>query len=104
MGYSKTSEGTNGSRIFPDIIIHHRGLEENLLAIEVKKSTSKVADSTDVSKLRALREQLKYTYALFLRFECNAATPTVQVSWVWPRRNKRASGRTRAKGSAEATG
>src|SRR5437867_5577475 len=34
----------NGSRVYPDIIVHHRGRPENLLVIEVKKSTSSRSD------------------------------------------------------------
>lgn len=76
------STDTNGSRVYPDIVIHHRGRPENLVLIEVKKSTSRIADDTDLAKLRTLRSQLLYSHALFLRFSCGTATPCVeQVVW-----------------------
>jgi hypothetical protein len=83
-GEDEASE-TNGSRVYPDIIVHHRGRPgklENLLVIEVKKTTSSRSDQFDLSKLKALREQLDYQHALFLRFRCGAATPKVETV-VW---------------------
>jgi hypothetical protein len=63
-------------------IVHHRGKPENLLVIEVKKSTSKISDEADLTKLQRLRRQLGYQYVLFLRFGCGTATPTLeQVVW-----------------------
>lgn len=74
---------TNGSRVYPDIIVHHRGQPENLLVIEVKKSTSSRSDEFDLSKLKLLREQLRYRHALFLRFTCKSATPKLEkVVWM----------------------
>ncbi len=73
---------TNGSRVFPDIIVHHRTKPENLLVIEVKKSTSNESDDADLHKLQLLRVQLGYTHALFLRLACGAETPAVEKA-VW---------------------
>jgi hypothetical protein len=76
---------TNGSRVYPDIIVHHRGKRgkpENLLVIEVKKSTSYRSDQADLAKLQALRQQLGYQYALFLRFGSDSTSPTLErVVW-----------------------
>lgn len=73
---------TDGSRIYPDIIIHRRGKSENLLVIEAKKSTSRRSDEADQRKLRALRGSLGYQYSLFLRFGCRNTVPTVEcVRW-----------------------
>jgi hypothetical protein len=74
--------GTNGSRVFPDIVVHRRTKPANLLVIEVKKSTSNQTDDADLNKLRLLREQLGYIHALFLRFVCEAETPAVEKA-VW---------------------
>ncbi len=56
-----------GTTVFPDIIIHHRGTTINLLAIEVKKSTNQDPDDNDLRKLRALKDEIGYTYTLFIR-------------------------------------
>lgn len=76
---------TNGSRVYPDIIVHHRGKRgvlENLLVIEVKKSTSSRSDDADLEKLHTLRQQLGYQYALFLRFDSGTTFPTLErIVW-----------------------
>jgi hypothetical protein len=54
--------------VFPDIIVHHRGLRSNLLVIEAKKSGH---DNTrDRQKLDAFKadEDYLYTYAVLMRF------------------------------------
>ncbi|MBI4587554.1 MAG: hypothetical protein HY725_01835 [Candidatus Rokubacteria bacterium] len=81
-GGAENPNETNGSRVYPDIIVHHRGKPENLLVIEVKKSTSNRADDADIAKLQALRQQLGYQYGLFLRFGSGTATPTLEkIVW-----------------------
>lgn len=81
-GEDEASE-TDGSRIYPDILVHHRGKPENLLVIEVKKSTSSRTDESDLSKLRLLRQQLRYQHALFLRFRCGVVGPVLErVVWI----------------------
>lgn len=74
--------GINGSRVFPDIVIHRRGKRENLLVIEVKKSTSSRTDEKGLAKLQALRRQLEYSHALFLRFTRGAEKPGLERA-VW---------------------
>ena len=53
--------------IFPDIIVHHRRKSDNLLAIEVKKSTTANDGRLDIQKLEALTcQRYKYKYQLGL--------------------------------------
>lgn len=60
---------TKGTTVFPDIIIHKRGKNKNLLAIEMKKSTSRIKDDFDIKKLKGFctDKKLKYRYAVFLK-------------------------------------
>ena len=58
-------DNVRATRVFPDIIVHHRGTEDNLLVIEIKKTSNQ---KSDVQKLEAFKRQLGYTYTLFLRF------------------------------------
>ena len=51
--------------IRPDIIIHHRGTDDNLVIIEAKKSNN---DENDIDKLKREKQQLKYKYAYKLTF------------------------------------
>lgn len=53
-------------RVFPDIIVHRRGREANLLAIEIKKSSNKIDRRYDLLKLQSLRQEMGYQYAAFL--------------------------------------
>lgn len=59
---------TNGKKIskaiFPDIIVHKRGTKENLLVIEVKKSTNtlRAARLYDLVKLHVLVSDPEYAY------------------------------------------
>ena len=54
--------------VFPDIIVHHRGTQENLLVIEVKKANGKT-NTNDREKLLAFvqDENFHYQFGLFLR-------------------------------------
>ncbi len=55
--------------VYPDIIVHHRGTRENLLVIEIKKTSNPESNDFDMLKLKEYKEQLGYIYALFLRFK-----------------------------------
>jgi hypothetical protein len=64
---STQSDDTEAKTVFPDIIVHRRTTDDNLLVIEVKKTTSQVPNKTDFQKLNAFKEQLGYRHALFLK-------------------------------------
>ncbi len=69
--------------VVPDIIVHKRMTDNNLLVIEVKKSTNTEPDEKDLSKLRAFREQLGYQNAVFIRFMAGTDTPCIQdIQWI----------------------
>lgn len=73
------------NRVFPDIIVHEPGHNlRNLLVVEVKKSTNRVSDASDIAKLQALCDQLQYQNGLFLRLstgpDCRIAE--VQCQWI----------------------
>jgi hypothetical protein len=50
-----TDDG-DGKSVFPDIVVHHRAIPENLLAIEVRKATSHQPPEHDQHKLRGLTD------------------------------------------------
>ena len=69
--------------VIPDIIIHRRKTSDNLLVIEIKKSTNRESDDKDIAKLRAFREQLGYQNGLFVRFLTGASEVGIQTkNWV----------------------
>jgi len=68
--YNRRERGVkvlSGSDIFPDIVVHHRGVKDNLLVVELK--TSDVKEDKDFQKLIGLTSAGDYEYQLgvFLR-------------------------------------
>ena len=57
-------------RVYPDIIIHQRGIKEkNFIVIEMKKNTQRQeAMEYDKVKLNAYKSQLGYQFAFFIKF------------------------------------
>lgn len=75
------SDDEQGTTVYPDIIVHRRGKPENHLAIEIKKRNGGSGDK-DLLKLRALRKELGYTFALFLGFQTEASGADISdVRW-----------------------
>ncbi len=63
-----SSNDLHAKTVFPDIIIHKRGTDNNFIVIEVKKSSNPESDEWDMSKLTEFKKQLGYIIALFVRF------------------------------------
>lgn len=69
LSYAVSPTGVAFERnVVPDIIIHRRMTSDNLLAVEIKKSTNQEHSFKDLEKLAAFREQLGYQNSLFIRF------------------------------------
>ncbi len=67
--------------VFPDVIVHKRGTDENLLVIEMKKTTSQELDKFDLRKLDAFKEQLGYKFAVFVKVRTDATPRIETISW-----------------------
>lgn len=67
----KFGKNTDKKEIYPDIIIHQRKIKKNLIAIEMKKTTSRNTDKIkDIEKLEALTDRKNdYHYTLGIYFE-----------------------------------
>ncbi|MCL4546216.1 MAG: hypothetical protein M1576_00530, partial [Deltaproteobacteria bacterium] len=63
---SITDKDGNTKSVFPDIIIHHRGTNDNFIVIEAKKTTNNC--EYDEEKLKAYKTDLKYKHAFFIKF------------------------------------
>lgn len=70
-----SSDDLDAKTVFPDIIVHCRGTDQNIVVIEVKKSTNRERDDWDMRKLVAFKEQLGYRIALFFRFQTGVDHP-----------------------------
>lgn len=74
---------TEGTTVFPDIIVHKRISQENLLVIEVKKTTNASKNKFDIDKLDAFKKELHYKHALFLRLKAGKDGVGVEkTEWV----------------------
>lgn len=60
-----SSDDVDALSVYPDIIIHRRGTNVNLIVIEAKKSNNYASDE---DKLKAYKEDLKYKYAFAVKF------------------------------------
>jgi len=77
------SDDTFAQTVFPDIIIHHRGTDENLIVIEIKKSSNPQSPKRDFQKLNAFKSQLGYQHAAFIKFNVDEGKIGVEpISWV----------------------
>jgi hypothetical protein len=67
----------DGLMIMPDIIVHIRDEPMNLLVIEVKKTSSAIPEYKDLFKLNALKKELGYRFARFIKLnvgdDCQAS-------------------------------
>ena len=81
--YALTENGDIEKRnVVPDIIIHQRKTDNNLLAVEVKKVCNKENQFKDEAKLTAFREQLGYRYTLFVDFSTGTDPSIANVVFV----------------------
>jgi hypothetical protein len=51
-----STDDDSGKSVFPDIVVHHRAVPENLLAIELRKAVSHQPIEHDRHKLRAMTD------------------------------------------------
>jgi hypothetical protein len=51
-----STDDRNGKSVYPDIVVHHRAVPENLLAIEVRKASNHQPPDHDEHKLRGLTD------------------------------------------------
>lgn len=77
------SEDDEAKTVFPDVIAHRRGREDNLIVLEFKKSTSRVDREIDRRKLLGYKRQLGYTYGLFIEVATDTNQANIsQLEWV----------------------
>jgi hypothetical protein len=77
------TDDEQGKTVYPDIIVHRRGTDHNLLVSEVKKTISHIPKDFDLYKLREYKHQLGYSYALFLNFITGSPEKTGVVEEKW---------------------
>lgn len=74
-------DDTESKTIFPDIVVHDRIIDdENLLVIEIKKSSNKINRQFDITKIKALTMG-PYNYKFGLFIEINVSGRKNSLKW-----------------------
>jgi hypothetical protein len=76
------SDDTQATTVYPDIIVHQRGTDNNLVVIEIKKTTSQEDDDYDKGKLGAFKTQLGYQFAIFIKLRTGGTAGVETVEWI----------------------
>jgi len=67
------SDDTEGTTVYPDIIVHKRGEANNFLVLELKKTNDRRGNNFDFQKLSAYQQQLAYQFAVFVALDTDRA-------------------------------
>lgn len=69
VGTDTTTSEIKTKTVYPDIIVHKRGIDgPNLLVIEAKKDANDNERETDRKKLIKIKQKYEYNFAVFLNF------------------------------------
>ena len=81
--YYPSDEDTDAKTVFPDVIVHRRGTNQNRLVVECKKSSNRRLRDNDFLKLREYKNQMNYDHALFIEFSVEPQPPGISyLEWV----------------------
>ena len=69
-------------RVFPDIIIHRRGSQDNLLIIEIKKNASESLRNKEIDRINKFKRQIGYSYGLFINFKTGKNFGIIEMRWI----------------------
>lgn len=73
-------DDTEAKTVYPDIIVHKRGLNgSNLLVIEAKKDASDEKSRGDKEKLKKIQVEYRYSFAVFINFK----TENKEIEWLF---------------------
>jgi len=67
--------------VYPDIIVHHRGTDENLLVIEAKKENGMNLANYDIAKLKGFKKELSYQHAVLIKF-FDGSCPRYEICFI----------------------
>lgn len=70
----------DGNKVYPDIIVHKRTTNKNLIVIEAKKNTSSDLE-TDKEKIKAYLEEYNYNTGLFIIFNVKNGPLSTDLEW-----------------------
>lgn len=77
-----SSDDTEAITVFPDIIVHRRNTDKNLVVIEMKKTSSQEGYKYDLGKLKAFKAQLHYQFAIFIKIKTGQDFGIEPIEWI----------------------
>lgn len=77
------SDDTQAKTVYPDIIVHRRNRDENLLVVEVKKTDNDEGLKSDIDKLNRFVDQIGYQHAAAVLVDTDTA-PDYSIEWSRP--------------------
>jgi hypothetical protein len=78
--FSVNATDTNARTVYPDIIIHKRNTDCNLIVIEVKKKNAPTGNKNlDKMKIKAYKEDLNYRFGVFVTIDCENKKCTIDL-------------------------
>ena len=69
--------------VYPDVIVHRRGTDHNLLVVEAKKANNAGGTDRDIRKLEAFVRELGYQYAAAVVID-TGTLPDYHIEWQHP--------------------
>jgi len=67
-GIHECSEQKKTDRVYPDIIVHRRNTDDNLLVVEIKIKDDDCCDIEKLKKFTSSSGEFKYRLGLFIKF------------------------------------
>ena len=98
-GIQECDEQKKTDRVLPDIIVHRRNTDDNLLVIEVKHQNDDLCDLKKLELFTSPSGQFRYKFGLFIKFD-SPESPTLR----WFEDGSETLRREQAHGSGETKG
>lgn len=76
------TDDLDAKTVYPDIIIHHRNTRNNLLLLEIKKSSNTDEGKCDIEKLKMFIKDLNYHFGLFINFKIGETPGLKSLKWL----------------------
>lgn len=77
IAFGSGDDAEHGRRVFPDVIDHRRGTDDNYVVFGLKKSNNPESDKRDFEKLRGYCRQPGYAHGVFIRLVVRQQHPSV---------------------------
>ncbi len=84
VGLPQHCKGGGQRRIFPDVIVHHRGNDnDNLLVIQLKKETNDEPRDCDRAKIEAMKRELQYKVGVLVELPAGPGAKMRELRLEW---------------------